>query len=211
VRAQQVVTRDGRLGRIGVPRGMRAVQVAGIAHDPGLVESRPQRDPVTERADDHPRVCGEPVRHIAIEPAALIVQCGRKVPVVQGDHGPDAMHQEQVHEAIVEGEPRTIHRTASRRQDPRPREAEAIRLQPERAHQLHISRGATVMIAGDVPGFPAGDLPGRMREAVPDARAGAVGEGRALDLVGGGCRAPEKPLGEPESVRHRWRTAAWRA
>ena len=52
------------------------------------------------------------------------------------------------------------------------------------------------MIAGDVAGVAVVRAARRVREAVPDARPRPVRERRALDLVGGRRRAPQKARGE---------------
>ena len=82
------------------------------------------------------------------------------------------------------------------RQNARPRHAEAVRLNSQLAHQPHVLRKTPVVIAGHVAIGTIGNFAGRMREAMPDARAGAVGQRRAFDLVGAGGCAPEKSGGK---------------
>src|SRR3546814_7850949 len=77
-----------------------------------------------------------------------------------------------------------------------PRHAEAVGLQAQFAHQAHVVLPAPVVIAGDVAGIAAQGHARRVREAGPDAGAGAVGQRRTLDLVRGGGRTPEESLRE---------------
>src|ERR1700730_7843511 len=57
------------------------------------------------------------------------------------------------------------------------------------------------MVAGDVAGLARRHQAGGVGEAVPVAGAGAVGERRALDLVGGGRGAPEEVVGKGRDSR----------
>src|SRR5207253_9425619 len=66
----------------------------------------------------------------------------------------------------------------------------------ERTHQRDVLRGAPVVIARDVAGVAVVHEARRVREAVPDARARAVGERRPFDLIGGRRRPPEKRFGK---------------
>ena len=202
VRAQQVVGHQRGLEQVAMSRRQRAVEVAAVGHHPGLVERRPQVDAVVERADDDARVVGEPVRDVGIEPAAAVVERGRKVPVVQRDGGLDAAGEQRVHEAVVEREPTRVHRPAALGQDAAPRDAEAVRVEPQVGEQRDVFGEAAVVIAGHVAGVAVGGEPRRVGEAVPDARPRAVGERRALDLVGGRRGAPEEPLGEANHFTH---------
>src|SRR3546814_12500953 len=68
--------------------------------------------------------------------------------------------------------------------------------QAQFAHQAHVVLPAPVVIAGDVAGIAAQGHARRVREAGPDAGAGAVGQRRTLDLVRGGGRTPEESLRE---------------
>ena len=60
VRAQEVVRRDGRFVQVAMSGREHAVQVAAVHDDPRLVQRRPHRHAIVERAEDHPRVVGEP-------------------------------------------------------------------------------------------------------------------------------------------------------
>src|SRR5690606_9561729 len=53
-----------------------------------------------------------------------------------------------------------------------------------------------------VPAIPARHHPRRAAEAVPGAGAGAVGQGRAFDLVGAGRGAPQESVGEAVGIGH---------
>ena len=66
---------------------------------------------------------------------------------------------------------------------------------PSVLHQPHVFLVAVVVVVGDVAGVAVPDLARRVRVRVPDRRAFAVLVPCALDLVGRGGRAPEKPFG----------------
>ena len=83
VRAQQIVRGDRRLEAVAMARRQRAVQVAAVGDHPGLVDGRPQLDPVVEPAEHDGGVVGEPVGDIRIEPAAEIVERRRQIPVIR--------------------------------------------------------------------------------------------------------------------------------
>ncbi len=193
MRAQQVVARHGRLERAPVSRGQRAVQVAAVGDHPGFVQRHPARHTIAKPADHERGVFGKPVCDVRIEPAAELIERRGEIPVVEGDHGLDAVREQRVDQPLVEVEARRVHAAAAVGQDPAPRDAEAIGREPERAHQRDVLRVPAVVVARDIAGVTVVDTPGRMREAVPDARAGAVGERRAFDLVRRRRRAPQEP------------------
>src|SRR2546426_10301405 len=68
---------------------------------------------------------------------------------------------------------------------------------------------AVVLVAGDVARLAPQGSAGRVGKAVPDARARAVGERRALDLIGGRSRPPQEVAGKPDRLTHSRRDAAW--
>jgi hypothetical protein len=156
--------------------GKHAVQVAAIGDDPRLVERRPHPDPTVERAEHDRRVLREPLRDVGIEPAAQIVERGRKVPVIQRDHGLDVVGEQRIDETIVEVEAGGIHRASPARQDPAPGNTEAIRVRPEGSHQRDVVSIAPIVVAGDVARGAVADQVRGVREPVPDARTGAVGQ-----------------------------------
>ena len=192
VRAHQVVRGDRRFVLAAVTGCQRAVQIAAVGDHPGFVERHPLLHPAVERAVQHRAVFGEPVGAVAVEPAALVVQRRRHVPVIQREQRFDAVGQQFVDQLRVEIDARLVHPADALRQDPRPRHAEAVSLQAQIAHQLHVVLPAPVVIAGDVAGIAVEGHAGRVREARPDAGAGAIGQRRALDLMRSGGRAPQK-------------------
>src|SRR5207344_316865 len=75
-------------------------------------------------------------------------------------------------------------------------DAEAVGTQPDRRHRGDVLGVAAVVVARDIAGVAVQDRARSMREAMPVARARAVGERRTLDLI---CRrrgAPQEPLRE---------------
>src|SRR3546814_7618684 len=72
-----------------------AMQVAAVGDHPGLVERDPLLHPAVERAVQNAAVLGEPVRAVAVEPAAAVVERGGQVPVVQGEQRFDVVRSEE--------------------------------------------------------------------------------------------------------------------
>jgi hypothetical protein len=182
-------------------RWQDAVQVAAVYDHPGLVDGGPHLDAVVEGLEQQPGVVGEPLGAVAVEPAAAVVQGSRQVPVVERDQRPDAVREQAVDQTAVEVEAAGVHLAAALRQHAAPRDAEAVGVEPQVAHQLDVAGIPPVVVAGDVAGLAARDHAGSVGEAMPVAGAGAVGERRALDLVGGGRSAPEEAVGKDRDVR----------
>ena len=174
------------------------------AHD--LVDRHPVVDPVAEPLDGGRDVIGKILGHLAAPPGAVAVLQGlRAVPVQQRGMGRDAVLQERVDQAAVEIDAFLVHRPASVRHDPRPGDAEAIVLDAQVGHQLHVVLVAVVVIAGDVARVAAVGAAGGVAEGVPDARLAAVFRRGAFDLVGRGGRSPPETLGKPGFRRFRRR------
>ena len=110
----------------------------------------------------------------------------------QRDRGLDAVLQQDIDQPVIEIEPRPVHRAAAARQDPTPGCAEAIRLQSEAVHQGDVIGVAPIVVAGDVARITVANHAWRVRESLPDARPGAVGQWRALDLIRRGRGPPQE-------------------
>jgi hypothetical protein len=88
----------------------------------------------------------------------------------------DAVFQQLIHQPRIEVQSFRVDPAGTLGQHARPADAEAIALQPQYLHQLHVALVATVMIAGDIAGIVVDHHAGGMREALPDAGAGTVGQ-----------------------------------
>ena len=196
VRPEQVVRDPGGGLRCAVAGRQRAVHIAAVHHHPRLIESRPQRNTVVERAEQDAGVVGEPVGAVGIEPAAQVVQGGRHVPVIQGERRLNPALEQRVDQPVVEAETARVDRSPPDRQNPAPGDTEAVGVEAEVVEQRHVVPEAVIMVAGDVPRFAVRGAARGVGEAMPDARPGAVGERRAFDLVGRGCRPPEEVVGK---------------
>ena len=131
----------GASKRLRWPGRERAVKVAAVGDDPRLVERGPLIRPCRRaRWNTIVRVFGEPVGDVAIEPAAAIVERGRKVPVIERGHRADARFAQRVDEAAIEIQPFLIHAAGAFGEDAAPGNAEAIRLQAERLHHSDVLR-----------------------------------------------------------------------
>src|SRR5262245_65755357 len=173
-------------GRDGVPfaRAPGCVLAPGVPDpgvDPRLVVRDPVPDAVAEAAHDGLRVLGAGLRGRARRPAARVLEHLRRVPVEEGRERLDLVREQLVDQTIVEVEPGLVDRAPARRDDPRPRDREAKRTEPELLYQ------------GDVVAIPAGELACvRAGDAVTDlarGRAAAVpGALGAAVSAGSACR-----------------------
>jgi len=167
------------------------------------VIQRPTR--VAEPLGDDLRVLAERVDGLARHPAALVLERLWEIPVVERHERLDVVREQLVHDPVVEVEAGLVHPTASLGQDPRPRDRETERVQPELTQERDVLAIAVVEVAGDEPGVARSHLARRCREAIPDALAAAVLGRRAFDLVRGRRGAPHELCGEDggEIVGHR--------
>ena len=194
----------------------RGVHADGIAEQRGaerLVEGGPVLDAVTERRVGGLGVVGEPQGGVAVRPAALLLECLREVPVVEGEPGQDAGVEELVDEAAVEVEAGGVD-VAVARLDARPAGGEAVGVEAQLAHDRDVAGGAVVVVDGDLEVVTVGDRAGHAGEGVPDGVLLAVLVRCALDLGGGGGRSPEERRQEQGrsggglgGVRHR--SSSW--
>ena len=114
----------------------------------------------------------------------------RKIPVVEGGMGRDAVAEQCVDELLVEIDSLLVDRAPAIREDARPRDAEAVVLHAEVGHQLHVLRVPVVEVAGCIAGISVVGPARRVAEGVPDARFPAVLGHSPLDLIGGRCCPP---------------------
>ena len=192
VREQQVVGDAWVQGRVGEAGGVGAGGMAEPRHDPGLVVRYPVVHTVAQPVRDDLRVVGEAVDCLAVGPAATVLQGLGQVPVVERDERPDAALEQELDQAIVEVEPRSVGPPASFRLHARPGHREAVGAQAHLAHQGHVVAGAMIVIVGGLTGAAVGDLARDGGEDVPNALAPPILMRRALDLIGARGRAPEK-------------------
>src|SRR3954451_22856669 len=192
VRKEEVVRRGDGIGLARAPRRVLAPRVPDPGVHPRLVVRDPVPYAVAEAARDGFRVLGERLRGRARGPAARVLERLRRVPVEERRERLDVVREQLVDEAVVEVEAGLVDRTAARRHDPRPRDREPERVEPELAHQLHVLGIPVVEVARPLPGVAVPNLPRRGAEAVPDAFSASVLLGRALDLVRRRGGAPEE-------------------
>jgi hypothetical protein len=195
----------GRLvaGRaLAAPGSVDAGGVPQVGRAPRLVVGRPQADPVAETPGDHVGVLRERLRRAPHEPAALLLQRLRQVPVEQRRAGGQAALEQAVDQPVVVVQAAFLHPAPPLGQDPRPGHREAVELHAQPLHQVEVLLEAVVAVAGGRTVRPVshGARPGG--EDVPDRRPSAVLVGGALDLVGGGRGAEGEVPGRGDSSRH---------
>ena len=183
-------------GPVGEAGRVLADLVRLQAGAPRLVLGDPVPHPVAEPGRHRVRVLHEGPRRVAPRPAALVLEALRQVPMEERRVGDDAGVEQAVHQTAVEVEPARVHAAAALGQHARPRDREAVRLEPQVLHERDVLAPAAVVVAGDVAGGAALDPARRPGEAVPDRFSAPVGVGRAFDLVGGGRRSPDEAGGK---------------
>ena len=198
VAEQQVVGDREGVEHHRAARRVLAERVAVERRHVGLVDRYPVLDAVGVPRADQGGVLGEGLDGVAVEPAAVVLEGLREVPVVERHHRRHARVEQAVDEAVVEVEALLVGHAAPAWQHPRPRDREPVVADPEVAHQPDVLGVAVVVVAGHVAGLPVLDPPGLVAERVPDAGAATVLGGGALDLVRRGAGA------EAEAGRQLW-------
>ena len=211
VRAEEIVRDDRHFADVAMTGRVRAEHEAIVHHDPRLVERHPARNAIVERAKARVRVLGEPVRDVAIEPAAAVVERFGEIPVVERDHRRDVLREERVDEFVVEGDAGGVDLARALWEDASPVDAEAIRREPELGHQVDIGGVAVVVIGGDVARIVVDDVAGRVTELLPDARPRTIRERRPFDLIRRRGGAPQKSIGKAVVATHLDRRCVWPA
>src|SRR5581483_10883459 len=110
---------------------MVAPAVPDPRDDPRLVVRDPVLHAVAEARADDLDVLAERVDDPAGRPAAMLIEHLRRVPVEERAERRDAVVEQLVDEAVVEVEPLRIDGATSLRQDARPRDREAKRVDAE--------------------------------------------------------------------------------
>ena len=106
--------------------------------------------------------------------------------------GLNAVREQLVDQSIVEIETFRIGWTIAVRKYTRPGNREAISLDAERLHQLHVSFVKVVMVVSNVAVCIVNDSARRVRESVPNGWTTSVFFNGALHLIRSGCRSPDK-------------------
>jgi hypothetical protein len=203
MRQQLVVNELQEVPWAPLARRMPAQPVAQEGKLPRLV----QRDPAVHAVAQCPQhgagVVRKVVGHAAPQEPALALQRLRQVPVEQRRHRLDAGIQQAVHQPAVEVQPAGVDRAAPFGEHARPRNGEAVRLQPQRARQGHVFAVAVVVVAGDGRRVRPRQLRAALHQRVPDRCAAAVFLHGAFDLVGRGGRSEHEARREGRRGRLR--------
>ena len=141
-----------------------APAVADPRDDPRLVVRGPVADAVAEPLGDGVGVLDERLGGRALGPAARVLERLRRVPVEERHERLDPVPEQLVDEPVVEVEPGRVDAAAAVRQDARPRDREAERVEAELAHQADVVAVAVVEVAGDRAGLAVPHLARRGAE-----------------------------------------------
>src|SRR6476659_2215509 len=126
VRSQDIVRSNRCLEEVSMPRGQLSVEIPAVADYPWLVDRRPHLHPVPKRLEHHLGVFGEPVRDIAIEPSAQVIECRWKIPVIKGRVWRDSFFEQCVHKPRIKIDSLLIGLSHSIGKYTRPRYAEPV-------------------------------------------------------------------------------------
>ena len=135
---------------------------------------------------------GEGFCRIGIQPAALVLQGLRQIPVVERDIRLDPCRKQRIDQPVIPGKPCRIDGPRALREDARPGNRESVCFQVHLFQQCNILCPAVVAVAGDVPGISVSGFARCIAEGIPDGQSPAILLHCALDLIGCGCRAPDE-------------------
>ena len=180
-------------GRQLQSRSVDAVRIAQFEERTELVDREDVLDAIGQSLRDVSGIVAERLGRVARLPAAAVVlQHLRQIPVIERGERLDAVGEQFVDQTAVEVHALWIRRARPLRKDARPGDREAIGLDAQRLHQLHVVFVAVVVIVGHVAVGVVDDLAGRVRKGVPDRRRAAVFRDGAFDLVRGSGGSPQK-------------------
>ena len=154
---------------VGNSRRLAAEAIAEEREHARLVECRVALHPVAVAARDQVGVIGEPLRAIAVGPAAEVLQRLRQIPVIETKPRLDAGCDQRIDQPVVEGDACFVDGAAAARQHAWPRHRKAIGVDAEPAHERYVLAVPVIVIAGDVAGVAIGDLAGQAAIGVPNA------------------------------------------
>ena len=135
---------------------------------------------------------GEGFCRIIIQPATLVLQGLRQIPVVERDIGLDPCRKQCIDQPVIPCKARRVDYSCALWEDARPGNREPVRLQMHLFQQCNILCPAMVAVAGDVPGIAVPCFARHMAEGIPDGQSPAILLHCALDLIGCGRRAPDE-------------------
>ena len=190
---QEVMDGLHRSSAEGLAGCMHSGGISEKCRAPGLIERDPVGDQVPKRLLGSGGVIAEALGRVPVEPAAGILQGLRQIPVIERRVRRYAVLKIiTLSKSAIELHAGRVELAGAGRKDPGPRNRESIRIHAEIGHDRHILGIPVVVIIGYVAGRTVRDLAWRVGEGIPDAGAAAVLAYSALDLVGRGCRPPDK-------------------
>lgn len=195
--AEQLVVGDRQtVQEQGAARRVGAKAVAPDHMDERFVERDPGTDAVAEPVGRDSGVLREAVRRVAVQPASLVLEGLREVPVEEGRDRFDAAGQQAVDQAVVEVQALDVGLAPAGGLDARPGDGEAVAGEARLGHQVEVLLVPVVVITGHLAGVPVADRARAGSEGVPDRWSAAVLPGGALDLVRRRRRAPDEVRGQ---------------
>ena len=193
VREQRVVADADHVGLGELEPGRVLTGLVSQQHEAlGLIERDPVRDAVGQTVNNDARVVGEPIDNIRIEPAALLLELEREVPVVERDVGGDPGVEQRVDEVAVEVEPGFVDRAGAVGHDAGPGDGQTVGVEPEFLHELDVFAPLFDVHAGGLAVVALEHLTRRVAERVPDVLASRARLAGALDLERRCGGAPDK-------------------
>ena len=180
--------------------GMGTGDVAQDGDTLGLVQGHVGIHPTGKVLRHQGGISAEGRHNVPVQPAALVLQGAGQIPVIQGNHGPDARFQQGIDQLVIEGEALLVYGAVPVGDNPGPAHGEAVGLDAVLLHQGHILCPAVVAVAGHVAGIAVEDVAGHMGKIIPDIGSLSVFIPGTLALVGGAGYAPQEVLGKHHTV-----------
>src|SRR5258708_13545832 len=120
----------------------------------GLVERDPMGNAVGEAIDHNASVISKPARALRVEPATAAIEFVGIIPVKQRDPRLNAGGEQLIHQPVVERQAGFIDRAGATRNDPWPREREAVGFEAELSHQSPTFGYALIVLPAFLPTLP---------------------------------------------------------
>src|SRR5690606_19621163 len=135
------------LAKAAYARGVDAGEVAAEQERARLVEDHPVADPVTEGTADRVDELAEPADHVAVRPAAALLEHLGEVPVVEGDPRFDTVLEAAVDHPAVEVEAGLVDTAEAVGEHPWPGDGEPLGVEAEIGDDAGVGVVAVVEVA----------------------------------------------------------------
>ena len=169
MREEDVVRAAERVAQAQLEAGcMQAVCVAKRDKDLRLIKGDPLFDAIAQVFDGDLGVVLKPLYTVRVEPAALVVERKRVIPVKQGNERFNLLFKQFIDEAVVEIHAFGVYFASAIGEDAWPRERETVGLQPDCSHQVDVAGVMFVVITGAIAVISVKNVAAFVGKSVPD-------------------------------------------